>query len=192
MKKEQFYELLGDIDEKNIKAAKQPISKKNHIIWIKFIVPFAACFVLILGIGLRLNGKNNPPPTESSASAADIALEHKNINIYYVNNNEELLAVSEYLPCSPEEIFKEWKNANNIGNEVELIKVEIKNNGTESKDSSTASYTVGDSFIMNVIVTENLKNYFSEISEDKLLESLELTLTEYNNIQFDEYYIHFE
>lgn len=189
MKKEQFYELLGDIDEKNIKAAEQPIVKKKHI-WIKYIVPFAACLVLVLGISLNQISRNNSLP-ESSMSEQDIALEHKNINVYYVNNNE-LLAVSKYLPCSPEEVFKEWKKENSIGNEVELIKVEIKNNGTESKDSFTANYIVGDSFVMEVTVTKNLKNYYSVIPEDKLLESLQLTLTGYHSIHFDEYYINFE
>lgn len=190
MKKEQFYELLGDIDEKTVKAAEKSPVKKKYM-WIKYVVSFAACFALILGIGLKLINRNKPLPESSTISEQDAALEHDNINVYYVNNNE-LLTVSEYLPCSSEEVFKAWKKANNIGNEVELIKVEIKNNGTESNDSSTISYTVGDSFVMEVTVTNNLKNYYSVIPEDKLLESLQLTLTGYHNIHFDEYYINFE
>lgn len=189
MKKDQFYKLLGDIDEKNIKAVEQPIVKKKHT-WIKYIVPFAACLLLVLGISFNQISRNNPLG-ESSTSEQEIAIEHKNINIYYVNNNE-LFAVSEYLPCSAEEVFKSWKKANNIGNEVELIHFEIKNNGTERKDSFTASYTVGDSFTMKVTVTENLKNYYSVIPENILLKSLKLTLTEYHNIDFDKYQIFFE
>lgn len=193
MKKEQFYELLGDIDEETVKAAEKSPVKKKYM-WIKYVVPFAACFALILGIGLNLRNRNKPSPESSTidnSEEQDVALEHDNINVYYVNNNE-LLAVSEYLPCSPEEVFKAWKKANNIGNEVELIKVEIKSNGTESSDSFTVNYTVGDSFVMEIIVTKNLKNYYSVIPEDKLLESLQLTLTGYHNIHFDEYYIKFE
>ncbi len=192
MKKEQFYELLGDINEKTVKAAEKSPVKKKYM-WIKYVVSFAACFALILGIGLKLINRNKPLPESSTinTSEQDVALEHDNINVYYVNNNE-LLNVSEYLPCSSEEVFKAWKKANNIGNEVELIKVEIKNNGTESNDSSTISYTVGDSFVMEVTVTKNLKNYSSVIPEDKLLESLQLTLTGYHHIHFDEYFINFE
>ncbi len=192
MKKEQFYELLGDIDEETVKASEKSLIKKKYM-WIKYVVSFAACFALILGIGLKLINRNKPLPESSTINTSEqaVALERDNINVYYVNNNE-LLNVSEYLPCSSEEVFKAWKKANNIGNEVELIKVEIKNNGTESNDSFTANYTVGDSFVMEVTVTKNLKNYYSVIPEDKLLESLQLTLTGYHNIHFDEYYINFE
>lgn len=192
MKKEQFYELLGDIDEDTVKSAEKPPVRKKHI-WLKYAVSFVACFALILGIGFSLKNRNKHMIEYSTINSEEqnIALEHNNINVYYVSNNE-LLSVSEYLPCSPEEVFRAWKKANNIGNEVELIKVEIKSNGTESSDSFTASYTVGDRFVMEVTVTKNLENYYSMISEDKLLESLHLSLIGYHNIDFDEYYINFE
>lgn len=193
MKKEQFYELLGEIDEETIKAAEKPPVKKKHM-WLKYAFPFAACFALILGIGFSLKNRNKHWVEYSTIDISEeqnVVLEHKNINVYYVNNNE-LLCVSEYLSCSPKEVFKAWKKANNIGNEVELIKVEIKSNGIESNDSFTASYTVGDRFVMEVTVTENLKDYYSVIPEDKLLESLRLSLVGYHNIDFDEYYVNFE
>lgn len=192
MKKELFFELLGNIDEDTVKYAENPPVKKKYM-WLKYAVSFAACTVLIIGIGFSLKnkGKHLIEYSTIDTSKEDIALEHDNINIYYINNNE-MLAVSEYLPCSPDEVFRAWKKANNIGNEVELIKVEIKSNGTESSNSFTASYTVGDKFIMEVTVTENLKNYYSVIPEDELLESLHLSLTGYHNISFDEYYINFE
>lgn len=192
MKKEQFYLLLGDIDEDTVKSAEKPPVRKKYT-WLKYAVSFAACFSLILGIGLSMRNRDETLPESSTIDTSEeaIALEHNNINIYYVNNNE-LISVSEYLPCSPEEVFRVWKKANNIGNEVELIKVEIKSNGTESSDSFTASYTVGDKFIMEVTVTKNLENYYSVIPEDKLLESLHLSLIGYHNIDFDEYYINFE
>lgn len=192
MKKEQFYALLGDIDEDAVKFAENPPVRKKYM-WLKYTVSFAACFALILGIGFSLKNRGKYMIEYSTIDTSEqaVALEHKNINVYYISNNE-LLSVSEYLTCSPEEVFKAWKKANNIGNEVELIKVEIKSNGTESRDSFTASYTVGDRFVMEVTVTENLKNYYSEVPEDELLESLHLSLIGYHNIDFDEYYINFE
>ncbi|MDE6519394.1 MAG: hypothetical protein K2K91_02895 [Ruminococcus sp.] len=192
MKKEQFYALLGDIDEATVKSAENPPVRKKHI-WLKYTVSLVACSVLIIGIGFSLKNRGEHLIEYSTidTSEENIALEHKNINVYYVSNNE-LLSVSEYLPCSPDEVFRAWKKANNIGNEVELIKVEIKSNGMESKDSFTANYTVGDKFIMEVTITENLKDYYSMIPEDKLLESLHLSLIGYHNIDFDEYYINFE
>lgn len=192
MKKEQFYELLGDIDEKTVRTAENPPVRKKYT-WLKYTVSLVACSALIISIGFSLKNRGHHQIIESTIDTSEqaVALEHDNINVYYVNNNE-LLAVSEYLPCSPDEVFRAWKKANNIGNEVELIKVEIKSNGTESSDSFTAGYTVGDKFIMEVTVTENLKDYYSVISEDKLLESLQLSLTGYHNIRFDEYHINFE
>ncbi|MDE7363507.1 MAG: hypothetical protein K2N27_01265 [Ruminococcus sp.] len=192
MKKELFYELIGGIDEETVRTAENPPVRKKHM-WLKYTVSLVACTALIIGIGFSLKNRGEHLIEYSTidTSEENIALEHDNINIYYVNNNE-LISVSEYLPCSPDEVFRAWKKANNIGNEVELIKVEIKSNGTESSDSFTASYTVGDRFIMEVTVTENLKNYYSAVPEDELLESLRLSLTGYNNISFDEYYINFE
>ena len=59
MKKEQFYELLGDVDESAVKAAeKPPVGKtkntKNR--WIRYAAAAAACVVAVscVGIGLKI------------------------------------------------------------------------------------------------------------------------------------------
>ncbi|MDE5569243.1 MAG: hypothetical protein K2J47_04975 [Ruminococcus sp.] len=194
MKKEQFYELLGDVDEKAVKAAEKPPARLPAHTWIKYAAIATACLGIFIGTGFwyrHINADLPKIPDEDTSEQQVIALEYDYINIYYVRNNE-ICSISEYLPCSPEDIFNVWKQENDIGNDVKLIQVSIKNNGTESNDSFVASYAVGDSFIIEVSVTENLKNYYSVIPEDKLLESLKLTLTGYHTIQFDEYNLIFE
>ena len=96
-------------------------------------------------------------------------------------------SVSEFLPCAPKYIFESWKSYNHIGSEVQLINVNCDNNGTEGSDSSVAYYQAGDHFTLNITVSANLKDYYDTIPENKLLESLKLTMTSYLNIEIDEY-----
>ena len=62
-----------------------------------------------------------------------------------------------------------------------------KPNGVEIVDSFSAQYIVGDKFILNVTVSKDLEKYYETIPEEQLLKSLELTLTSYQQIEFDEY-----
>lgn len=51
MKKEKFYEILGDLDENIIKAAETPPARKAKFAWIGYGTAIAACIALIIGIG---------------------------------------------------------------------------------------------------------------------------------------------
>ena len=122
------------------------------------------------------------------------AAEQKDVNIYYING-EELAYKTEYLECSPDIVFESWKNANNIGEDVKLIKVEIKSNGQESvnpTDSSVEGYSVGNQFVMEVTLTQSIREYYSVKPEDELMESLRLTLTGYIYIDCDEFHVFYE
>ncbi len=135
--------------------------------------------------------------TSSSASSTALttAIEEDNVAVYYVTENgiesEEI-----FLPCTPKEVFSAWKTKNGIGDEVELIKTEIKDNSvTESSEengSQVIHHTVGDYFILNITVSKNLENYYSSHGEELLCESLKKTMTGYNSIEFDEYYLYLE
>lgn len=190
----QFYEILGNIEEAAVKAAEKPYRTNNRL-RIKYFVAAAACFVII-AIGVNLIGSNllipNPPNDESSDMGN--AAEQKDVNIYYING-EELAYKTEYLECSPEIVFESWKNANNIGEDVKLIKVEIKSNGQESvnpTDSSVEGYSVGNQFVMEVTLTQSIREYYSVKPEDELMESLRLTLTGYIYIDCDEFHVFYE
>lgn len=196
MKKEEFYEMLGDLDESKVKSAEKAPIKKAKTKWIGYGLSAAACVGLIIGTGIWYNHSKNPTPNNTSSlnddsSEVDIAIEQDNVNIFYLEG-DNIQSVSEFLPCDPKIIFNSWKSHNGIGDEVQLIEVKIENNGTESVDSLVASYTAGDKFIMNVKITKNLQNYYEGKSEEKLIESLKQTLTGYSDIDFDEFNLIFE
>ena len=203
MRKEEFFELIGDIDEEKVKAAETVPEKSRKTKLIRIGLYAAACAALMIGAGawLRSNSalehNESEPGRESNInnnendSDTAIDLEYDDISIYYVKDSE-IKSETEYLPCSPKDIFEVWKDKNGIGDEVKLINVKIENNGTEKVDSLIASYTPGDSFIYNITVTASLKDYFDTLPREELEKSLELTLTSYGDMGYDEFNIIYE
>ncbi len=51
MKKEKFYDLLGNIDEDLIKSAEEPPAKKPEFTWVKYAAAAAACIAIFIGAG---------------------------------------------------------------------------------------------------------------------------------------------
>lgn len=95
MKKEQLYELLGDIDGESVKAAEDlPVKKSKHM-WIGFGAAFAACFAAIIGVGVWYNNQHSPA----------------------ANKNKMVLAAAAYpaIPQYPSEddeaAYTEWREA---------------------------------------------------------------------------------
>ena len=62
MNKEQFYELLGEVDEKTVRAAEDPPVKKTKKPWIKYAAAAAACLVAVAGIGIVYRSSDQKPP----------------------------------------------------------------------------------------------------------------------------------
>ena len=57
MKKEEFYEVLGDIDENAVKEAEQqPPKIKRH--WGGIALATAACLCTVLAAGIMMNLKD--------------------------------------------------------------------------------------------------------------------------------------
>ncbi len=191
MKKEEFYELLGELDAGKIKAAEKPPVRPLKRNRIGIAAACAACLALILTAGIALHHRNAKPSVSSAAdmSSEDASdVESKDVEIYYLSGGE-IRHESEFLPCVPKNIFASWKKKNGIGDEVELLGVKIEDNGSDavSPDSSVAAHTTGDKFVLHVRVSENLKSYYAKIPEEMLLESLKLTMTGYSEIAFDGY-----
>lgn len=136
----------------------------------------------------------NTSSATSSTTIATVIVED-NVTVYYVTENG-IQSEEIFLPCTPKEVFSAWKAKNGIGDEVELIKTEIKDNSvTESSEedgSQVITHTVGDYFILNIMVSKNLENYYASLGEDLLCESLKKTMTGYNRIEFDEYHLYLE
>ena len=79
MKKEKFYEILGDLDENIIKSAETPPARKAKFAWIGYGTAIAACVALIIGIGTLVKYPSDnistdttiqPITTETSASVS--------------------------------------------------------------------------------------------------------------------------
>lgn len=125
----------------------------------------------------------------------DIAVVEDNVTVYYVGENgiesEEI-----FLPCTPEDIFSAWKAKNGIGDEVKLIKTDIKDNSVTEKSEENGvevyKHTMGDYFILNITVSKSLESYYAAHGEDLLKESLKKTMTGYMSIDFNEYHLYLE
>ena len=189
MTKEKFYSLLGELDEETVHAAGEMPEARRRGSIMRF-AGIAACVCLLAGAGFwYLHSRPDVPETSQPAaedSAEGNAVEHKDVSIYYLEGGE-IRSKTQYLPCLPKEIFPCWKEANGIGDEVELLNVKIESNGTESHDDSVAGYRTGDSFCLYVTVTKNLEDYCTGRQGELLLESLQKTMTGYSHISFDGY-----
>ena len=202
MKKERFFELLGNIDENTIKEAER--APKNRTKLIITALAAAACVGLMIGAGYmftqRSEGVQNDSTADTTQSSEDsmpddsedaLATEQGDVNIYYVKDGK-IQSTVEFLEMSPEKVFDMWKSYNDIGDEIRLISVKIDSNGTETADSDVAQYTAGDKFIMTVTVSAELE---SQLTDDPLLEqSLEKTMTSYGdpNLKYDEFTLVFD
>ncbi len=129
------------------------------------------------------------PRTEESE---DACREHVFIesDIYYVEDGE-----LKSRKVSHEEdaqiLFALWKTENHIGDEVQLVEFDIEDNGTvEESDmggAAVAIYTLGDTFILHMSVSDNLNPYFEKVGKDLLLSSLEKTMRDGFGMEVDEF-----
>ena len=85
----------------------------------------------------------------------------------------------------PHAIFDYWREKNNIGDDVKLIKCSITDNSKEEITESTAAYTPATKRIVEITVSKDIENYYGD-SEELLLYSLEKTFSSSFNF-CDEY-----
>ena len=101
MKKEQLYEILGDIDENAVKAANAKENKPKKIRWVKYGAAAAACIGVCAGAGILFGRSDNGPD--------DIVSPVKGDNI--------LIAEAAYpeMPAYPEETaYSDWDKYENV------------------------------------------------------------------------------
>ena len=184
-------ELDSDILERYVRMKKTLAEKKrpNHRVWVKWASAVAACFVLIFAVTFI----TQYIPTEYDLNYSYIGtngketyIADKNVWIYYVDSGD-IERERVKLPCTAENVFITWKHLNTIGDEVELIEYKIVSNGNEStsefEGQGVANYEPGDYFVLNITVTKNLQSYEEY---ELLIDSLEKSMSEYSNIDFDE------
>ena len=184
MKAAELYELIGEVDEKAVQDAAKPDRRSRKLYAAVLGIAAAVC---IGAAGVWMLHRNAAPvPQDAASSCAETAVESRDIRIYYYRDGE-MHSETKFLPCTPEQVFGEWKKQNGIGEEVRLIASRVENNGMERIESGVAEYSAGDIFILHLTVTENLKAYYSEIPETDLLESLRLTMTGYSYIEYNDF-----
>lgn len=167
-----LYRVITNIDDDIIKEA-DVSTKKAKFSWK--IPAAAACFVILVCItfiGFKILSNNAPAVTHQ-----DLAVYNDYVDIYYVDNNT-LQKQSVKLNYTPKEIFAEWKNLNHMPNDVDLIDFKIDSNGHESSENeSTAAYTVGDTFVLNITLSKESVPYLAGSNHSLLLKSLEKTMS---------------
>lgn len=72
MKKEQLYEVIGDINESYVNEAHGTAKKKSRAVWTKWVA-IAASLALVVGLGVRfLQGSGNQPYTATLSNGNEI------------------------------------------------------------------------------------------------------------------------
>ena len=184
-------ELDSDVLERYVRMKSSLAEKKKpkHRAWVKWASAVAACFVLVIAVTFI----TQYIPTEYNLNYSYVGdngketyIASENIWIYYVDKGE-IERERVKLPCTAQNVFITWKHLNTIGDEVKLIEYKIVSNGNEStsdfEGEGVVNYEQGDYFALNITVTENLQSYEDY---EVLIDSLEKSMSEYSNIDFDE------
>ena len=195
MTQEKLIDAITDLDidilnryfdmKADLVAKKKP--KKRT--WVKWASLAAACMVLVVMATFAMQyipTEYNLNYSYVDANGRETYIADKNVWIYYVDSGD-IERERVKLPCTAENVFITWKHLNTIGDEVELIEYKIVSNGNEStsdfEGEGVVNYEQGDYFVLNITVTENLQSYEAY---EELIDSLEKSMSEYSNIDFDE------
>lgn len=184
-------ELDSDILERYVRMKSSLAEKKRpkQRAWVKWTSAVAACLVLVIAVTFI----TQYIPTEYNLNYSYVGdngketyIASENVWIYYVDKGK-IERERVKLPCTAENVFITWKHLNTIGDEVELIECKIVSNGNESTSNfegeGIVNYEQGDYFVLNITITENLQSYEDY---EVLVDSLEKSMSEYSNIEFDE------
>lgn len=142
-----------------------------------YIIPYEATLSVPERIGnaefikenvTDINETNNPKRSELEASYVLIC--------YRSDSSDDGLGYSILLKPSsdPHAIFDYWREKNNIGDDVKLIKCSITDNSKEEITESTAAYTPATKRIVEITVSKDIENYYDK-SKTLLLHTLEET-----------------
>lgn len=193
MKREIISEAMGNISSRHIEeAAEFKVEEKprrSKTPWAKWASVVAACFVLVIAVTFitqYIPTEYNLNYSYVGSNGKETYIADKNVWVYYVDNGD-IERERVKLPCNSENVFIVWKHLNNIGDEVQLIDCKIVSNGNEStfefEGEDVVNYEQGDCFVLNITVTKNLQLYEDY---ELLVDSLEKSMSEYSNIDFNE------
>lgn len=176
----RYFDMKADL------ATKKKPKKRTLVKWASLA---AACMVLVVMATFAMQyipTEYNLNYSYVDANGRETYIADKNVWIYYVDSGD-IERERVKLPCTAKNVFITWKHLNTIGDEVELIEYKIVSNGNEStsdfEGEGVVNYEQGDYFVLNITVTENLQSYEAY---EELIDSLEKSMSEYSNIDFDE------
>lgn len=183
MKKEEFFEVLGELDDDVVKGAKTAVKKKfNWIAW----GAVAACLAVVIIAGSVISQVS---PVENDAYENETVLAVENLTIYYLSESGVIESKSVELRCTPEDIFNEWAALNNIS-DVSFVSCFYDNGGSEKRQGSVVEYTAGSYFTLKLTVSAGFSSYAESDRGDLLVQSLRQTFCDYIHIDEFELIIH--
>ena len=108
MKQEQFYKIIGDIDEKYIQEAHQETNKKGRFAWIKWVAP-AAGLVLFISAIAALPQIIKRISNEEPSAAIDTSSVPQYVPAYSSPDLAELYQEAPYSELLPRRVPETWK-----------------------------------------------------------------------------------
>lgn len=214
MKKEEFYEALGDIDENAVKEAeRQPPKIKRH--WGGIALATAACMCAVLAAGIMMNLKDtgidkHDSSFYDSSNCSDMDISSSvpkfaDVDIYAYQNGS-IIKHTQNVEYSDAGVFSAWLKLNGLaqGEEADefakmmhydgdyfLPPAPVQNSSTSSgidetsEDIPQQSYTNDDGYgEVYVTVPEEFKQFYNKMPHDQLDKSLMLTLQSYAKLDW--------
>ena len=209
MKKEEFYETLGDIDENAVKEAEQqPPKIKRH--WGGIALATAACLCTVLAAGIMMNlkdsdidstsGNSSSAYDSSNCSDADNSRKPSFADVdIYAYQNGKIIKQTQTLLYEDSSVFCAWLKLNGLaeGQEAEEYASQmhfdgdmitppdrsVTNPNSSSQAPGTSSeykYDPNDAIrVAYVTVPEEFKEFYNKIPKQQLDKTLMLTLQSY-------------
>lgn len=189
-------DLLAEHLERKEKLKRKVKSKKINILrWSGIAASFCALLFVISVVIQYIPSTYELDYSYTGSNGEDTYISNKSVWIYYAEDSG-VKRERVNLPCSAENVFLTWKYLNDIDDDVTLISYEIKSNGVWDSSSfdgeNVENYKPGNYYILNITISQNIKNYINDKDYDALITSLKRSMTEYSNIEFDEVNIMFE
>ena len=180
MRKEEFCEIFGDINEKYIEEARTHQKNKKSG-WLKWGA-MAACLAIVVAIGTLIPRQTDDPMPSDQGS--EVIIETSYLNIYYLSKNGTIESKSVEVRNTAEDIFNEWAALNNIS-DVTFVKCVYDNGGTETIKGDTIEHTTGNYFTLTLTLSAGFSMYSESENGELLIKTLRQTFYDYS--YFDEF-----
>lgn len=176
MRKEELFEVIGELDGEIVAGARKPVKKMSWMVWGGAIAACLAAVVVALAFFPRPTAPEPVEPGYESETA--IELVSAELRIYYLSESGTIESTVKELQCVPEKIFNEWAALNGIP-DVAFVSCVYDSGGTETQHGDVVEYTVGDHFTLELTVSAEFSAYAESEKGELLIESLRRTFCDY-------------